>query len=379
MPKKNYETTQPTKIDSSSEETKPIQAHKNIFKAPVKSDTTPTIESEEMVIEERKSKKTRRGKWIWLGILIMLLIAMAGSTIGYSSALKIRLAEETNKRLVLATTQFELALQDQQAGRLDMSLQRLKYILTIYSKYPGIDEKLKEVMLALALNQAAAPVTNSTAQPAITPVATRDTRATSVLLKQAQDQLAASDWHGLLISVNSLRDIDPKYEPIKVDGLLYYALRYNGVSKIQNGNLEVGLYYFAMAEQLAPIDTDAESYRTWAKMYLNAASWYGINWQKAANGFSQLVGLVPNLMDISGVTAKQRYAKSLEGNGDYLQATNAWCDAVSQYEASNGVLSNQGLVEKLIQARELCANPPATPTPTMEPDISTPTPINAPE
>ncbi|KAF0110483.1 MAG: hypothetical protein FD147_1629 [Chloroflexi bacterium] len=379
MPKKNYETTQPTKIDSSSEETKPIQAHKNIFKAPVKSDTTPTIESEEMVIEESKSKKTRRGKWVWLGILIMLLIAMAGSAIGYSSALKIRLAEETNKRLVLATTQFELALQDQQAGRLDMSLQRLKYILTIYSKYPGIDEKLKEVMLALALNQAAAPVTNSTAQPAITPVATRDTRATSVLLKQAQDQLAASDWHGLLISVNSLRDIDPKYEPIKVDGLLYYALRYNGVSKIQNGNLEVGLYYFAMAEQLAPIDTDAESYRTWAKMYLNAASWYGINWQKAANGFSQLVGLVPNLMDISGVTAKQRYAKSLEGNGDYLQATNAWCDAVSQYEASNGVLSNQGLVEKLIQARELCANPPATPTPTMEPDISTPIPTNAPE
>ena len=135
-----------------------------------------------------------------------------------------------------------------------------------------------------------------------------------------------------------------------------------------------------MAEQLAPIDKDAASYRTWAELYLNAGSWWDNNWGNAVAGFSQLYDMGLSLQDSSHITVKQRFARALEAYGDYLQATFAWCDAVPQYEKAMGIVISQTLTDKLTQARELCANPPPTPTPTLSPDEMnmTPTPTNAP-
>ncbi|MCX6056007.1 MAG: hypothetical protein NTZ74_14050 [Chloroflexi bacterium] len=384
MSKKHEDVTRPIetgpkpiKTDQVSEKTMPVRIKRTSMEE-AKSDHVPVPDTIIEIVESGK-KKVRRGKWIWLGILLVFVITAIGAAIGYSLALNARISEETNQKLIIATTQFEIAIQDQKAGRLDMSMQRLKYILEVYPNYPGIDEKIKEVMVAIALINPATISQEATTQSTFVAVPTKDTKETSALLNQAQAQLAGSDWQGLLTTVNQLRDIDPEYEPIKVDGLLFYALRYNGVSEIKNGHLEVGLYYFAMAEQLAPIDKEAESFRTWAKMYLNAGSWYGLNWPNAIDGFYQIYTMVPNLMDSSGITAKMRYEQSLEGYGDFLETTNAWCDAVVQFEAANNVLSTQPLIDKLNLARGNCANPPALPTPTPEPpDLSTPTIVPTP-
>ena len=151
--------------------------------------------------------------------------------------------------------------------------------------------------------------------------------------------------------------------------MYYVALRNVGVNAIKNGNLEVGLYHFAVAEQIGPIDTDAEAYRVWAKMYLNSASNWGVNWGKVVLGFSELYPLVPNLIDFNGKTVKQRYAEALAGYGDSLEALYQWCDAVTQYETSTGIASIQTVIDKLPEARANCANPPNTPTPA---EIATP-------
>jgi hypothetical protein len=374
MAKKDIPVIRSDEFDPSPDETKPIQESKNIFKDPTKSETTSTVEDGENIIEEAKPKKKRHGKWVWLGILIMLVLTAAGAAIGYSRAVKVRLAAETDQRITFATTQFMLAQQDQDAGRLDMSRQRLEAVFKVYPDYPGLTDKLKEVLLALALVQAQSQAAIPTPQPEITPVATSESHEVSTLLKQAQEQLAASDWQGLLVTVNSIRNIDPTFEPIKVDGLFYYALRYNGIAKIQNGNLEVGLYYLAMARQLAPIDSEADGWERGAKLYLSAASWFGIDWYKAAEGFFQTYQTYPSLVDISGISAKQRYGRSLEGIGDVLQASYSWCEAVPQYEAALGIITDQVITDKLTQARAYCAQPPATPTPTLGPDLPTPTP-----
>ncbi len=378
------------KVTDALPETKPIKAAKPIFKTKpdevIEAVVTP-VEVEPGINDDHTEeplpmKKQKRGMWILIGIVGMLIIGAIGSGAGYLMALEIRKNTELNERLTLAATQFELALNDEKNENFNAARQRLEYILEIYPEYPGLDEKLKDVMLAIALNQGSTqlstPVPGETIEPVSTPLPTTDSKNLSVLFNQAKAQLAASDWPGLLATVLSLRDIDPSYESIKVDGMYYYALRYNGISKVKQGSLEVGVYYFSMAEEMAPIDTEAESYRIWARMYNNAASNWNINMLAAATQFSELYALVPNLIDASGITVRSRYAGALEGYGDYLQQTFAWCEAVTQYEASIGIASSNRMAEKLTLARELCANPPATPTPTMGPPTPTLPPENTP-
>lgn len=378
----------------SAVETQPVKKPRSIFKAEAEKSLTDTkpvpvqISSEKKLEPEfevpvqaaqpEKPEKKKRAAWIWIGILGMLVIIAIGSGIGYKMAIDLRQREELNQRLVLATTQFELALNDEKSGDLDLARQRLEYILGIYPTYPGLDEKLKDVMLAIALTKGplelTTPVPNETVTVPGPEVPTVDTKNLSILLNQAQTQLSGKDWTGLLATVLNMRDIDPFYEAVKVDGLYYMALRNNGIAKVKEGSLEVGLYYFSLAEQMAPIDNDAESYRVWARMYDNAGSYWQINMQQAAALYSELFALVPNLIDSSGITVRSRYAGALEGYGDYLQQTFMWCDAVLQFEAAMGIKSSEALNTKLTQAREFCANPPATPTPTEDPNSPTPTP-----
>jgi len=377
-------------VTDSLPETKPIKSAKPIFKSNADQPETiaDTPELVTQVIEDvpeedtQPVKKVRRGIWVLIGIVGMLIIGAIGSGTGYLMAVELRKNAELNERLTLAATQFELALNDEKNENFNAARQRLEYILQIYPEYPGLDEKLKDVMLAIGINQGSTqlstPAPGETIEPVSTPLPTTNSKNLSVLFNQAKAQLAASDWPGLLATVLSLRDIDPSYESVKVDGMYYYALRYNGISKVEQGSLEVGIYYFSLAEEIAPIDRDAESYRVWARMYNNAASNWNINMLAAATQFSDLYALVPNLIDASGITVRSRYAGALEGYGDYLQQTFAWCDAVVQYETSMTIVGSDRMVEKLATARELCANPPPTPTPTMGPPTPTPPPENTP-
>jgi hypothetical protein len=239
---------------------------------------------------------------------------------------------------------------------------------------------LTEVMLAVSLANPQAVTTQTTAEPAFTPVPTKDTSQVSVLLTQAQNQFSANDWEGLLTTVNKMRNIDPSYEPIKVDALYYYALRHNGISQIKLGHLEEGLYYFAMADQIAAVEQiasdslDVESWRNWARLYQIAASWYGVNWYKSAEAFYTVYHEVPNLIGLTGMTSKQGYVDSLEGIGDILMSAYDYCNAVVQYQSAKDILVDDILLNKFQLAQTDCANPPSTPTPTIDPNAPPPTP-----
>ena len=370
------ETTKPVNT-AGVEKTVPVKIKAKKAKPATESTSSEDLiisDAEDVSAEEAKPKKVRHWGWFWLGILAMLIVAAIGAGVGYASAMKIRMAEETNQRLEIATTQYVMAEQDQQNGNLDMARQRLEYILTIYPEYPGLDTKLAEVMVAISLANPQTTTPQAPAETAAAPVPTKDTGQVSVLFNQAQNQYAASDWSGLLDTVNKMRDIDPTYKPIEVDGFYYYALRYNGISKIQSGHLEVGLYYFSMAEQIAPLDVDVESWRNFARMYLIAGSWFGADWAKSAELFYTVSQDVPNMIDSSGYNAKQRYGLSLAGIGDNYMLALDYCNAAIQYNSAKEVYAEEELAAKITQAEEYCANPPATPTPTIDPNAPTPTP-----
>lgn len=382
MPKKKLEDTTPIKSIAPIDETRPVRVKRPTKTAKISDEiveTVPIVLVPESAPEESPKKKIRRGKWIWLGILAMLLIAAAGIGLGYYSALQARQAAEIEQRLDLANKQFALALNDQAAGNFELAKQRFEYILQIYPDYPDIDQKLVEIGVALAQHQGntqlVTPVPDVTAQPTLAIIVpTVDTKSVSRLFTQAQDQYRAGDWSGLYTTVTSLRDIDPTYEPVKVDGFYYVALRNRGITDVQAGNLEIGLYDFALAEEIAPLDADAANYRSWAIMYLNAGSWWSVNWQNAVDQFASLYNSLPNLMDSSGITVTERYARALIGYGDTLQQAYEWCNAVPQYEKSRSIYPVPGINDIITKAEEYCASPPPTPTPTVDPYAPTPTP-----
>jgi len=378
-PEADADLTQPVAPDNVQSDSAPTEKpHKSRKKKLVEEPALIEAKSEPLL--EPQTKKPKRGGWIALGILGMLVIAFAGAAIGYSSAIKVRQTEETNQRLIVATTQFELSLQNIKDGNLDLAKRRLEYVIQVSPNYPGAADKLAEVLVDQA--QANQGSNNSAASSLPVVVATKDTRGSAAIFAQAQQQLAAQDWQNLYISVSSLRDLDPTYEAIKVDGMYYLALRNVAIKNIQAGNLEIGIYQLSVAEQIGPIDggTDpsvvsADAYRQWARMYVNAGSYWGVagDWSKVVAGFSELYAIVPNLIDFNGITVKERYAQSLEGYGDDLQSIYDWCNAVTQYETSQSIMNIQTVSDKLPQARANCANPPPTPTPTPNP-AWTPTP-----
>jgi uncharacterized protein YpmB len=95
--------------------------------------------------------KPRQWIWILVGILIILVGAAIGSFIGYNAAVKARVAEQEGNVAMVATTQFQLALVDQAEGRLETARKRLEYIIQLNPNFPGISEKLTEVMMAQAV------------------------------------------------------------------------------------------------------------------------------------------------------------------------------------------------------------------------------------
>jgi len=322
-------------------------------------------------IKQVKRKHPHR-RWILFGILSIVILVLAGSAVGYGLAIEKRISAEKDQLLVAATTQYELALTDERNGRLASALNRLEYVKVIYPQFPGIEQKLAEVMTAIA--SSTTPVA-ATPPVALTPQPTRVTYTVSDLYQNAQAQYTNQEWQNLIETVLAIRDADPTYEVIKVDDLYYAGLRNEGILLIQQGSLETGLYDFALAERIGPIDTDAEAYRNWARMYLTGASWWGINWEKVTIYFSQLFAMVPELSDSSGMSVRRRYSDALTYWGDQLAATGDYCGAVQKYEASNQISNSQTIVDKLNQARTDCENNPTVPTPsetaTQEP---TPTP-----
>lgn len=307
----------------------------------------------------------------------MIILIMLGAGVGYASAIRARMVEEKNQILVVASTQFELGLADQREGRLETARKRYEYVLSIYPDFPGVTEKLVEVGLAIGETQTGQVVETETPQeeiPVVTPVATKDTASVSILFNQANNQLNAKDWDGLFTTIEKMRYIDPEYEPVKTDGKLYMSLRNRGITQIQAGNLEPGLFSFAMATQIAPIDEQAESYATWARMYLKAAS-FGLVDEflgESVRLFSELHAMVPNLRDSSGITVSQRYAQALVNLGLYLQRNQDYCGAVPLFQQASGIFSLPSLAQLIPQAEEYCSNPPETAT-SMPENEETPT------
>jgi hypothetical protein len=182
------------------------------------------------------------------------------------------------------------------------------------------------------------------------------------LLAQAKQLVAAGQWQNALTVLDTLRAKDSTFHAVEVDGMYYFALRNLGVDLIQAGNLEGGIYELTLAERFAPLDNVAHVLRDNARFYITAASFWELDWERAAEYFSQLNG--SGIWD-GTMTATERYRIAAINYGDQLYGEERFCDAYEQYLAAEttGPLDEQ-TQGRSHQAYLACYPPTGTPAPT---------------
>lgn len=329
--------------------------------------------------DELQEPSHRNRKWmLWaaLAVVVLLLIAAGSAYAGYNSAIKQRIQNQLSQAAGEAANQYILAQQDIATGNYDRARQRLEYIIQIDPNYPNVSDQLANV---LTLQRTTATPTQAPT-PTLTP--TPDYRGRDDLFAQAQDYLNGQDWTGAIDTLLLLRKNYPDYMAVKVDDMLFVALRNRGIEKIsQQHDLEGGNYDLTLAERFGPLDVEANNWREWADLYIRGASFWNVDWGQAVYYFSQLADAVPNLSDSSGWTASSRYMDALLGYGDWFAGQGMWCDAQTQYDTYMSLLADPLVEPTAVYTSDKCTQSSAPPPPpaiteTPTPFGETPTPTS---
>jgi tetratricopeptide (TPR) repeat protein len=293
--------------------------------------------------------------WLLLGFFVLIFSGTLGLAFGYVSGNQQR---DNNLAVALEAdiqTQYELGMQDFNAGNYALARQRFDYVLQQDPNYPGVVDMLSETLLRMA-EPTAVPATATPAATA-TPSPTPDTRQADELYSQAEAQFNNQEWKTLVETIVALRNIDPQYRAQEVDRMLYLGLLFNGIDKIMNqGDLEGGVYDLALVERFAPLDSQARIYQEWARLYQIGVSFWGVLPEKSVEYFSQLASAAPYLRDLSGIYASDRYRMALLQYGDRLAQMGEWCLAVEQYNLAQSLSEDQGVQPTLTYAEDECAS-----------------------
>lgn len=328
------ENTQPNQPadTNSTQKISPLRPDDTQPRKPVQVQDQPQVTEEpETLREEPKAKKPSRWKSILTGIVGFLLLISLGGFSGYNSGINARVKAENAILATQLSEQFSYALVDIQFGRYENARQRLEYIIQRDPNFPGVQEKLTEVLVLSS-------VPTPTAAPTAT--ATPDFSGAENAFARAQELIRAQDWTGALTALDTVRKFDPNYKAAQVDGMYYFALRNKGNDLItKEGNLEGGIYFLTLAERFGPLDNTSRGIRDGARAYMVGASFWELDWEQAAKNFETVAAGWPSMWD-GTMTAGQRYFIAQVRVADEWFTAGDYCGAYEQYQkaAAYGVL-----------------------------------------
>ena len=365
-------------------ETQPIPAQEIPPQFPGEAPQIEPVPEQAAAPEETPRRKQKIGRWILLGILIVIVAVALSAGLAYTSGINDRKAAESQVRLTKAAEHYQYGLQMMDQKKYDLATVQFTYVVQLDPSFPGVMEKLTEAqMKAIEARQPTAAPT-----PMIT--ATPDTRGVEELYTHAQQSISNQDWQQAFQDLQSLRNVELGYKMLEVDGMYYIVLRNLGIQQIfgnpdkgvNGGQLEEGIYSLYLASKFAPIDKDAVTAREWAKRYINASSNWGINWQDVIDQFRVIYQAYPYMTDYNGKTAFARYAMALAYYGQQLFDKGDFCTAVARYQDANAVFQQYNrtppddigdLMQKIAVASNKCNGPAPTKKPTQEQSTPEPT------
>ena len=269
----------------------------------------------------------------WLVAIIVVLILAIGLLAGYNSGMGQRFRAQNTLAAGQLDEQFQLGTKAAAAGNYELAKQYFEGILQTDPNYPGIQAAYTDLLVKMQVNN---PTPQYSPTPYLSP--TPDLRGADQIFNTALQLLNSGDWDGAIANLDALRKINPTYHTAQVDGMYYTALRQRGVAKIntgcQNVNLEGGIYDLTLAEHFVGtgnLDSIAESLRTYARLYIIAASFWDQDWVQAQNFFAQVMTGYPNMSDSSCKTATSRWVEATINVAEQLQAKGDACGAEAQF------------------------------------------------
>ncbi len=270
--------------------------------------------------------------WWYCALVTLIVIGLLG---GYGSGMGKRYAAQNTVVTGQLDEQFQLGTQALKTGNYELARQYFEFIIRTDSNFPGIQAAYTDLLLRMQVSPT--PVFSPT--PLVSP--TPDLRGAQEIYTTALQLLNSSDWNGAITNLDSLRKVSPTYRTAEVDGMYFIALRQRGVGKIitacQNVNLEGGIYDLTLAEHFVGsgnLDSVAESLRTYARLYIIAASFWDQDWLQAQNFFAQVMTGYPNMSDSSCLSATSRWVQATIKVADHLAAAGDTCAAATQYASA---------------------------------------------
>jgi len=278
------------------------------------------IQNSEGTQPSKPIQKSGRGRSFLFTTLIILALIVITLLAGYWSGLSVRKQNESTVVTQQLTEQFQFVDEDIQAGRYEIAKQRLEFILAHDPSFPGVQEKLTEVLVKISLS---GNIQSPTPTPSLVP--TPDFTGAEQAYAQAGQLIVAQDWPGAIRALDQIRKLDPNYQQSQVDGMYYFALRNYGYDLIiKQGNLEGGIYQLTLAERFGPLDRDTNGLREGARVYLIGASFWELDWVQTLFYFEQARNW-GNLWD-GTMTATERYYVASMRYGDELFAQGKYCE-----------------------------------------------------
>lgn len=338
-------------LSSSADETQKIDVP--VEENPEPAATEPEIaasDSEEAAVPPKRRRRV--GLWFLGGFLLLVLTIGLSALLGYYRGIQNRTNLESTQVAASVEEQFLLGVQQMEAGNYERARLHFDYVIGLNPDYPEVIEKQAQVLLII--NATATPTPQPTATPTQAATPTPDLRGEEEMFAQARDYLLNEEWDEAIVTLENLRKKNPDFHPLDIDGMLYVAFRNRGYQKITYGELEEGNYDLSVAEGFGPLDTDADSLRTWSRLYITGASFWEVNWGQAAYYFGQVAPYYPNLQDSNGWTASARYIEALTKYAEQLVAEEDYCAAEEQYIYLYEATGDESLQEIIDEVADIC-------------------------
>ena len=269
---------------------------------------------------------------------VMLAMVVAAGTAGYYQGLRDR-EERTQETTNL---HFARGQQNLAAKKYELAVAEFEYVLQIAPDYPRAAELLAETRRRMEIVP--------------TPTLKVVTLATGDLFKQGQAAFQAKDWGKAAELLVQVRALDPTYEKASVEDMLFTARYNNGMQLLNSGQLEEGIFYVDQAAELRPLDQNATLQRQLASMYITASGYWGVNWQKAIDRFTELYATAPGYRDTG-----RRLIEAYVNYGDQYVKQQDYCPAEQIYISALKFGANSNIQAKQTDAHQKCLM--ATPTP----------------
>ncbi len=264
-----------------------------------------------------------------------------------------------DKQFAQLDRQIALAEEDIAQGNYRLALTRLDWVLERDANAPGARALRDEALAGLGTTPVPTPVTAVT----VTPNATRLPTATPGSIGSPSDELlriqrlvATKYWEEALPALVAFQQQFPSFERAETDQLLYDVYMNYGLDLISGDRVELGMYYLAQAQRLGDLPQTARDYQTWAELYTQGISFYGVNWEASAYYFRDLCLAAPFYQ-----SSCEQLFTALVSLGDQYAFAQDWCPAQSWYDEASGYQTTAELNDKRTQAQENCLL--ATPTP----------------